>query len=88
MFNEPGAKRLAAEKYKFLISHVLVLTLFVDGYKSDTSDIAKDLKISVVDLRKHWAELGCKLVREKSTTFATLPLPLTFPVIRQKKRKR
>ncbi|KAK1362784.1 Translocase of inner mitochondrial membrane 23 [Heracleum sosnowskyi] len=85
---EPSSQRLSSEKNTFLINHVLVLTLFVDGYRSDISDIAKDLKIGVVELRKHWLELGCKLVREKNTLFATLPVPLTFPVNRQKKRKR
>lgn len=84
---EPSSQRLTAEKNKFLISHVLVLSLFVDGFRSDTTDIAKDLKIPNVELRAHWLELGCKLVREKDTVFATLPLPLTFPVRRQKKRK-
>lgn len=85
---EPISQRLSADKNKFLINHVLVLTLFVDGYRSDTSDIAKDLKIGVVDLRKHLLELGCKLVREKNTMLATLPVPLTFPVNRPRKRKR
>lgn len=88
MFVEPGSKKPSDGKMKFLISHVLVLTLFVDGYRSDPSDIAKDLKINVVELRTHYSELGCKLVREKSATFATLPVPLAFPVNRQKKRKR
>ncbi|KAL8118777.1 uncharacterized protein LOC141723945 [Apium graveolens] len=85
---EPTSHRLSDEKKKFLISHVLVLTLFVDGYRSDTFDIAKDLNTSVVELRKHWLELGCKLVREKSTVFATLPVPLQFPVAKQRLRKR
>ncbi|KAK1362779.1 DNA-directed RNA polymerase I subunit rpa49 [Heracleum sosnowskyi] len=85
---EPSSQRLSSEKNTFLINHVLVLTLFVDGFRSDISDIAKDLKIGVVELRKHWLELGCKLVREKNTLFATLPVPLTFPVNRQKRRKR
>ncbi|KAK1362794.1 hypothetical protein POM88_038355 [Heracleum sosnowskyi] len=84
---EPNSQRLSSEKNTFLINHVLVLTLFDDGYRSDISDIAKDLKIGVVELRKHWLELGCKLVREKNTVFATLHVPLTFPVNRQKKRK-
>lgn len=67
-----------------------MLTLFVDGYQSDTADIAKDLRMNVVELKKQYERLGCKIVDDESVLLATLPAPSKFPVLnkRSKKRKR
>ncbi|KAF9593566.1 hypothetical protein IFM89_024200 [Coptis chinensis] len=76
------------EKRNFLISYVLVLALIVDGYRTDMYDIARDLKISVGTVREHYTNLGCKLKLENKTLYATLPVPLEFPKLNTRKRKR
>lgn len=87
MFAIPDTKRLPEEKKSLLINYVLVLTLFADDFRSDPSDIAKDLRMNAVALRPHYEHLGCKLVREKNVLLATLPVPLTFPIPRRKRRR-
>ncbi|MCD9637513.1 hypothetical protein HAX54_020846 [Datura stramonium] len=87
MFAVSDSKRLPDEKKNLLINYVLVLTLFADDFRSDPSDIAKDLRINAVALRPHYEYLGCKLVREKNVLLATLPVPLKFPDPRRKRRR-
>lgn len=86
-FSNPEAKRLADDKIHLLISYVLVLTLHAENFKTDLSDIAKDLRMSEVKLRDHFEKLGCKLKRENKVLFATLPVPLQFPKPRQRRRR-
>lgn len=90
MFNESSSISLSSGKRKLLINFVLVLTLFVDGYQSDATDIAKDLRMDFQELKKQFEWLGCKIVDEKSVLLATLPVPLNLPGLRRstKKRKR
>lgn len=88
MFAGLESKRLSDEKRDLLISYVLVLTLYVDDFRTDLSDIAKDLRMNPVSLRPYYQFLGCKLVREKGVTLATLPLPLQFLAERKRKRMR
>ncbi|WMV34079.1 hypothetical protein MTR67_027464 [Solanum verrucosum] len=87
MFSISDSKRLPEEKVTLLINYVLVLTLFADDFRSDPSDIAKDLRINAVALRPFYEYLGCKLVREKNVVLATLPVPLVFPSVRRKRRR-
>lgn len=87
MFAVSDSKRLPEEKKNLLINYVLVLTLFADDFRSDPSDISKDLRINAVALRPHYEYLGCKLVREKNVLLATLPVPLVFPTLRRKRRR-
>ncbi|KAJ8534706.1 hypothetical protein K7X08_016434 [Anisodus acutangulus] len=87
MFAITNSKRLPDEKRDLLISYVLVLTLFADDFRSDLSDIAKDLRMSTVTLRPYYEYLGCKFVREKNVLLATLPVPLEFPTLRRKRRR-
>ncbi|MFS7981000.1 putative RNA polymerase I associated factor, A49 [Helianthus anomalus] len=87
MFANTESKRLADDKRDLLISYVLVLTLFVDNFKTEFSDIAKDLRMSLGALRPHFEYLGCKFVREHNITLATLPAPLKFPEIRMRRRR-
>ncbi|CAN4099527.1 unnamed protein product [Withania somnifera] len=87
MFAIPDTKRLPEEKKGLLINYVLVLTLFADDFRSDPSDIAKDLRMNAVALRPYYEHLGCKLVREKNVLLATLPVPLTFPIPSRKRRR-
>ncbi|KAF7838000.1 DNA-directed RNA polymerase I subunit rpa49 [Senna tora] len=89
MFSVTGSKRLPPEKINLLISHVLVLTLFSDQFRTDFKDISKDLKMSALPVRQCYENLGCKFSREKKVLFATLPVPLKFPELRVGgKRKR
>ncbi|PIN14644.1 RNA polymerase I 49 kDa subunit [Handroanthus impetiginosus] len=53
MFGSANDKRIPDEKQKLLISYVLVLSLFVDDFRSDPSDMAKDLRINPITLRTH-----------------------------------
>ncbi|KAJ7951562.1 DNA-directed RNA polymerase I subunit rpa49 [Quillaja saponaria] len=87
MFAVSDTKRLPAEKIDLLISYVLVLTLFADEFRTDYSDIAKDLRMSSVSLREHFEHLGCKILSRKNVRYATLPVPLQFPLLRQKRRR-
>lgn len=87
MFANPDSKRLADDKRDLLISYVLVLTLFADNFKTEFSDIAKDLRMSTGSLRRHFEHLGCKFIRENSIMLATLPAPLKFPQVRMNRRR-
>uniref|UniRef100_A0A7N0RIN6 DNA-directed RNA polymerase I subunit rpa49 n=1 Tax=Kalanchoe fedtschenkoi TaxID=63787 RepID=A0A7N0RIN6_KALFE len=89
MFSTPEIHTLTREKISFLISHVLVLTLFADDFRTDITDIAKDLKMSSIVLRDHVQHLGCKFVRDgNKASLATLPIPLQFPDQGKRKRRR
>lgn len=78
MFADAQKNVLSREKSQLLISHILVLTLFVDGFESDPSDIAKDLKMTLARLKPYYVELGCGFER----SCAVLSLPLKFPTLR------
>ncbi|XP_004487983.1 DNA-directed RNA polymerase I subunit rpa49 [Cicer arietinum] len=88
MFDVSESKRLPTEKINLLISYVLVLTLFIDGFQTDYKDIAKDLRMSLIPLRLLYEHLGGKIVFQDKKSYAILPIPLTFPELKQKKRKR
>lgn len=87
IFANQESKRLADDKRDLLISYVLVLTLFADNFKTEFTDIAKDLRMSTGDLRRHFEFLGCKFIRENSIMLATLPAPLKFPEVRMRRRR-
>lgn len=80
--------RLPDEKTDLLISYVLVLALIADDFRTDPSDIARDLRMTSIALRPHFEHLGCKLVREGQSLWATLPVPLQFPKRRLKRQRR
>ncbi|EOA30600.1 hypothetical protein CARUB_v10013731mg [Capsella rubella] len=86
MFMDPESDRMPVDKTQLLVSYALVLALHVDNFKTDPEDIAKDLRMSTVALRTHFENLGCKVSKEKTTTFATLPTPLNFPQIRRRRK--
>ncbi|KAL2323378.1 hypothetical protein Fmac_027757 [Flemingia macrophylla] len=88
MFSVSESKRLPPEKISLLVCHVLVLTLFSDEFHTDYTDIAKDLSMSTVSVRQLYEQLGCKISRQSRCFFATLPVPLKFPDLRLRKRKR
>ncbi|XP_010488984.1 PREDICTED: DNA-directed RNA polymerase I subunit rpa49 [Camelina sativa] len=84
----PRTNEITVDKTNLLISYVLVLSLHVDNFKTDPEDIAQDLRMSAIDLRKHLVSLGCKLSWEKSTLVATLPTPLKFSDSKLKTKRR
>lgn len=88
MFASTKDKRIPEEKLNLLISYVLVLSLFADDFRSDPSDIAKDLRMNPLTLRTHYEYLGCKFVRQNQTVMATLPLPLEFQTMKMKRKRR
>ncbi|AEE75443.1 unnamed protein product [Arabidopsis thaliana] len=88
MFKDSESDRIPVDKINLLISYVLVLSLHVDNFMTDPEDIAKDLRISTVELRKHFLQLGCKFLKQNSTTVATLPTPLNFPEVNRRRRAR
>lgn len=87
MFIDSDKNRLADDKIGSLVGYVLVLTLFVDEFETDFTDISKDLKMSTLTIRPYLENLGCRFKRQKNVTLATLPVPLTFPTIRKKRRR-
>lgn len=88
MFAVSESKRLPPEKINLLICYVLVLTLFSDEFRTDYTDIAKDLSMNILPVRQLYEHLGCKISRQKNIMYATLPVPLKFPELRLRKRKR
>ena len=88
MFPATDFRRLPPEKIILLIRYVLVVTLFVDEFQTDFTDIATDLRMDSGSLRVHYEGLGCKLSRQNRVLYATLPVPLQFPELRQRKQKK
>ncbi|XP_073064522.1 uncharacterized protein [Primulina eburnea] len=80
-------RRIPDEKQQLLISYVLVLSMFADNFRSDPSDIAKDLRMNSISLRPHYEYLGCKFVSDNKVLVATLPLPLEFHTTKRKRRR-
>jgi hypothetical protein len=74
----------------------------IDDFRADPYDLAVELRMSILDLKKHYTELGCKFksVKEADRGVAdmrsaqrlyevVLPVPLQFPSLRSTpKRKR
>ncbi|CAL5443790.1 unnamed protein product [Camellia sinensis] len=87
MFANSDSKWLTDEKKDLLISYVLVLTLIADGFQTHPSDIAKDLRMTTMNVRQHYQNLGCKFLRTGNSSVATLPVPLQFPKVVQKRRR-
>lgn len=88
MFAVSESKRLPPEKINLLVSYILVLTLFSDQFRTDFTDISKDLRMSSLPVRQRYEHLGCKILRQNSMWYATLAIPLQFPELRLRKRKR
>ncbi|CAJ2637855.1 unnamed protein product [Trifolium pratense] len=92
-FNEMFAvntesRRLPPGKINLLNSYIAVLTLFSDEFQTDYTDISKDLRMHITEVRKIYAHLGCKFIRMNRFFCATLFVPLKFPELRSKKRPR
>ncbi|XP_051134785.1 uncharacterized protein LOC127253994 [Andrographis paniculata] len=88
MFNVTSKSRIPEDKQKLLISYILVLTLFIDDFKTEPSDIAKDLRMDTLTVRTHYEYLGCKFMRHNQVFMATLPVPLQFQTLKRKRRRK
>ncbi|KAK6911924.1 RNA polymerase I associated factor, A49-like [Dillenia turbinata] len=91
LFKDPGKddrgrSRISNEKSDLLINYILVLTLHADGFRTDPTDIAKDLRMTTGKIRSYYQLLGCKFVRDSTALYATLPVPLKFPEMRYRRR--
>ncbi|KAJ4814499.1 DNA-directed RNA polymerase I subunit rpa49 [Rhynchospora pubera] len=85
LFMNSESNVLSTEKHELLVGYILVLTLFADNFQCDTTDIAKDLKMTWPKLKLYYLQLGCKA----AGTFVTLPVPLQIPdLIRKTKNQR
>ncbi|XP_074583904.1 uncharacterized protein LOC141839939 [Curcuma longa] len=89
-FIDPNTGRMSTEKGELLIGYILVLTLFVDSFETDPTDIARDLKMTTISLKPYFLQLGCKGKRVGvcKPTIMTLTAPLQFPEIKVPKRKK
>ncbi|XP_058108768.1 uncharacterized protein LOC131251822 isoform X2 [Magnolia sinica] len=91
MFADTEADRLPKEKGDLLISYILVLTLYADGFLTDITDIAKDLKMAPSYLRPYYVHLGCKCPAGahslKKSVVVALRVPLQLPKLKMKFRR-
>ena len=60
----------------------------VDGFETHPSDIAVDLKMIVPDVKSHYLELGCKARGSQNNVKISLPVPLTFPTMKEIVKRR
>lgn len=85
-----------------LCTHICALSLFVDGWSTDTTNLKDDLKLETKAMSQYYAELGCKVsapnegdktrynmgkAQAAVTRMAKLKLPLEFPKARMGRRK-
>ena|ERR1700761_3134772 len=79
-----------------LITHVAALSLYIDNYDSDITDLSYDLRLDTNKAVAYFRELGCKVTtsikkgrdpNDNSTSITTrrriakLQIPLDFPKI-------
>ncbi|CCU77390.1 hypothetical protein BGHDH14_bgh04043 [Blumeria hordei DH14] len=98
-FSEDGI----INKYRcdLLITHLCVISLIVDNFETDTSDLKEDLQLELSQITKYFAEVGAKstaLGKAETTRLgksvasqrrlAKLKLPLTFPKLSYGGRKK
>lgn len=91
MFIDQESSTLPSEKHELLINYILVLTLFADDFRSQTTDICADLKMTHRMVKPYYDQLGCKSVTVAfKPSVVTLPAPLKFPseVTRRKRQRR
>jgi DNA-directed RNA polymerase I subunit RPA49 len=77
-----------------MVFHLCALSLYIDGYSTDTTDLLQDLNLVPTKMVNYFMELGCKIGgmklkdREllglkssdsKARKMARLEIPLEFP---------
>jgi len=94
LFLDPASNVLSTDKKELIIGYILVLTLFADSFCSDPSDIAKDLGMTLSELRLYFMQLGCKLSTDsrsgihRTKYLWTLRVPLKSADLTKKKKFR
>eukprot|EP01018_Ginkgo_biloba_P032135 Gb_37524 [translate_table: standard] len=82
LFSDSKGSTRSRDKNDLLISYILVLTLIADGFETEPLDVAKDLKMTLRELKPYYLELGCKVRSAKTNLTVSLPVPLTFPAMK------
>ncbi|KAI5068500.1 hypothetical protein GOP47_0016845 [Adiantum capillus-veneris] len=98
---DKASRTQSAEKRDLLISYIIVLGLMVDNFHADPYDLAVEMKKSISALKRYYMELGCKFKTVKEADRgvvdlkspqrlyeAVLPLPLQFPMLKNKLRRK
>lgn len=77
-----------------LITHLCAMSLFVDGWETDTTDLKGDLQLETKKVIQYFQELGCRIgpmnekdrnaakltaAEAKVRRMARLVIPLDFP---------
>ncbi|KAJ3675257.1 hypothetical protein LUZ60_004299 [Juncus effusus] len=90
LFVDTESKLLSTDKLELLIGYILVLTLFVDDFSTDASDVAKDLMMTTQGLKPYFMQLGCRY--EKGAVGKKgrwgLSVPLEFADMRKRTIKK
>lgn len=101
-FTNDSGSELGKWQLDNLYTHICALSLYVDGWSTDTSNLKDDLKLETKAMSQYFAELGCKVsapnegdkarlgigkAQAAVTRMAKLKLPLEFPKARAGRRK-
>ncbi|MCO5557759.1 hypothetical protein L7F22_011330 [Adiantum nelumboides] len=98
---DKASRTQSSEKRDLLISYVIILGLIVDNFCADPYDLAVEMKKSISALKPYYMELGCKFKTVKEADRgvvdlkspqrlyeAVLPLPLQFPTLKNRIRRK
>ncbi|KAL8947583.1 MAG: hypothetical protein Q9222_006151 [Ikaeria aurantiellina] len=98
-----GGRNLSRWHLEKLIMHICALTMIVDGFTTDVSDIKDDLRLENKEIGKYFREIGARVAamtesegtklglskaEAKARVVARLKIPLEFPKMRVVKGKR
>lgn len=101
-FTNDSGTELAKWHLDNLCTHICALSLYVDNWQTDTTNLKDDLKLETKAISQYFAELGCKVsapnegdktrlnlnkAQAAVTRMAKLKLPLEFPKARMGRRK-
>ncbi|EME43224.1 hypothetical protein DOTSEDRAFT_89151 [Dothistroma septosporum NZE10] len=101
-FADESGQALGKWQQDNLYTHICALSLYIDGWLTDTSNLKDDLKLEQRVISQYFHELGCKVsqpteteanrynlkkVERAVTRFARLKLPLDFPKPRAGRKK-
>ncbi|CZT21597.1 related to DNA-directed RNA polymerase A (I) chain [Ramularia collo-cygni] len=101
-FTNDSGSELGKWQLDNLCTHICALSLYVDGWTTDTTHLKEDLKLETKVISQYFVELGCKVTAPNEgdktrlglgkaqaavTRMAKLKLPLEFPKARMGRRK-
>lgn len=100
-FTNDSGSELGKWQLDNLCTHICALSLYVDGWQTDTTNLKDDLKLETKVISQYFSELGCKIsapnegdktrlklgkAQAAVTKMAKLKLPLEFPKVRMGRR--